>query len=168
MSTWLGPAFKSTVNNSYQLAQKYIDQTNKNLITDSKFIRNYVMAERLIDRDIIQRFDMTSVKELRKHPDFSVKSPFEEEIGHQVNPANCSSCQSKGGAPMACYPCDNFRPLETANHQQYLDKAERKLALNSQSGHPATVNRLQTIIIYIRATISVCNEINTLKLRGLD
>ncbi|MEZ8804659.1 hypothetical protein [Vibrio atlanticus] len=118
--------------------------------------------------NIIQRFDMTSVKELRKHPDFSVKSPFEEEIGHQVNPANCSSCQSKGGAPMACYPCDNFRPLETANHQQYLDKAERKLALNSQSGHPATVNRLQTVIIYIRATISVCNEINTLKLRGLD
>ena len=61
MSTWLGPAFKSTVNNSYQLAQKYIDQTEKNLIKDSKFIRNYVMAERLIDRDIIQRFDIISV-----------------------------------------------------------------------------------------------------------
>jgi len=61
MSTWLGPAFKSTVNNSYQLAQKYIDQTEKNLITDSKFIRNYVVAERLIDRDIIQRFDIISV-----------------------------------------------------------------------------------------------------------
>jgi two-component system nitrogen regulation sensor histidine kinase NtrY len=61
MSTWLGPAFKSTVNNSYQLAQKYIDQTEENLITDSKFIRNYVMAERLIDRDIIQRFDIISV-----------------------------------------------------------------------------------------------------------
>jgi len=61
MSTWLGPAFKSTVNNSYQLAKKYIDQTEKNLITDSKFIRNYVMAERLIDRDIIQRFDIISV-----------------------------------------------------------------------------------------------------------
>ena len=61
MSTWLGPAFKSTVNNSYQLAQRYIDQTEKNLITDSKFIRNYVLAERLIDRDIIQRFDIMSV-----------------------------------------------------------------------------------------------------------
>ena len=61
MSTWLGPAFKSTVNNSYQLAQKYIDQTEKNLITDSKFIRNYVISERLIDRDIIQRFDIISV-----------------------------------------------------------------------------------------------------------
>ena len=61
VSTWLGPAFKSTVNNSYQLAQKYIDQTERDLITDSKFIRNYVLAERLIDRDIIQRFDITTV-----------------------------------------------------------------------------------------------------------
>ena len=66
MSTWLGPAFKSTVNNSYQLAQKYIDQTEKNLITDSKFIRNYVLAERLIDRDIIQRFDIMSVYNVTK------------------------------------------------------------------------------------------------------
>ena len=61
VSTWLGPAFKSTVNNSYQLAQKYIDQTEKDLITDSKFIRNYVLAERLIDRDIIQRFNISTV-----------------------------------------------------------------------------------------------------------
>ena len=61
LSTWLGPAFKSTVNNSYQLAKKYIDQTEKNLITDSKFIRSYVLAKRLIDRDIIQRFDISTV-----------------------------------------------------------------------------------------------------------
>jgi len=70
MSTWLGPAFKSTVNNSYQLAQKYIDQTEKNLITDSKFIRNYVIAERLIDRDIIQRFDIISVYNFSKDQKF--------------------------------------------------------------------------------------------------
>ena len=61
VSTWLGPAFKSTVNNSYQLAQKYINQTERDLITDSKFIRNYVLAERLIDRDIIQRFNIITV-----------------------------------------------------------------------------------------------------------
>ncbi len=61
VSTWLGPAFKSTVNNSYQLAQKYINQTERDLIIDSKFIRNYVLAERLIDRDIIQRFNITTV-----------------------------------------------------------------------------------------------------------
>ena len=61
LSTWLGPAFKSTVNNSYQLAQKYIDQTERDLITDSKFIRNYVLAKRLIDRDIIQRFNISTL-----------------------------------------------------------------------------------------------------------
>ena len=61
LSTWLGPAFKSTVNNSYQLAQKYINQTERNLIADSKFIRNYVLAKRLIDRDIIQRFNISTL-----------------------------------------------------------------------------------------------------------
>ncbi len=61
LSTWLGPAFKSTVNNSYQLAQKYINQTERDLITDSRFIRNYVLAKRLIDRDIIQRFNISTL-----------------------------------------------------------------------------------------------------------
>ena len=70
VSTWLGPAFKSTVNNSYQLAQKYIDQTENDLITDSKFIRNYVLAERLIDRDIIQRFNITTVYNYNKGNQF--------------------------------------------------------------------------------------------------
>ncbi|UYM14601.1 hypothetical protein [Endozoicomonas euniceicola] len=107
---------------------------------------------------IIKKFDTTSVKELKKDNAFCVKSPFDEEMGYKLNPDNCSSCKSKGGAPMGCYPCDNFRPLETANHQQYLDKAERKLELNSQSGHPATVKKLNKIINYIKATIAICNE----------
>ncbi len=107
---------------------------------------------------IIKRFDSISVKELQTHDDFIVKSMFDEEIGHKINPANCSSCHSKGGAPMACYPCDNFRPLETANHHQYLDKAERKLAINSQSAHPATLIRLKKIILYIKATLTICEE----------
>ncbi|MFK0570734.1 hypothetical protein [Endozoicomonas sp.] len=115
---------------------------------------------------IIKRFDTTSVKELQKDKAFCIKSPFDEEMGYKLNPDNCSSCKSKGGAPMGCYPCDNFRPLETANHQQYLDKAERKLEINSQSGHPATVKKLNKIIIYIKATIALCNERKTLKLGG--
>lgn len=112
---------------------------------------------------VIQRFDSVSSKELQQHPDFVVKSPFDEEMGHKLNPANCASCQSKGAAPMGCYPCDNFRPLETANHQPYLDKAERKLAISSQSGHLATLKRLQTIITYIRVTIALCEERKNLK-----
>ncbi|TVU73116.1 hypothetical protein FQP87_16075 [Vibrio tasmaniensis] len=115
---------------------------------------------------IIKRFDTISVKDLQKNQEFRVTSPFDEEIGHKLNPENCSSCKSKGGAPMGCYPCDNFRPLETANHQQYLDKAQRKLEINSQSGHPSTVARLKKIILYIKVTIALCEERKTVKLGG--
>lgn len=130
---------------------------------DLKAPERVKIDEAFAGNTVIQRFDSISSKELQQHPDFVVKSPFDEEMGHKLNPANCASCDSKGAAPMGCYPCDNFRPLETANHQPYLDKAERKLAINSQSGHPATVKRLQTIILYIRVTIELCNERNTLK-----
>ncbi|MEZ9069592.1 hypothetical protein [Vibrio atlanticus] len=107
---------------------------------------------------IIQRFDSVSISELKDKSEFNINNEFDEEIGHKLNPENCSSCESKGGAPMACYPCSNFRPLETANHQQYLDKAKRKLKINRQSGHPATTRMLTKIILYITATIIECNE----------
>ena len=115
---------------------------------------------------IIQRFDSLSVKELQMHDDFKVKSMFDEEIGYKLNPANCSSCQGKGGAPLMCYPCDNFRPLETANHQQYLDIAERKLATNTQSGHPASAQRIKKVILYIKMTMILCEERKTAKIGG--
>ena len=70
VSTWLGPAFKSTVDNSYQLAKKYIDQTEQDLITDSKFIKNYVLAKKLIDRNILQRFDISTVYNLVNNETF--------------------------------------------------------------------------------------------------
>jgi hypothetical protein len=133
---------------------------------DLKAPERVKIDEAFAGNSVIQRFDSTSSEELQQHPDFKIKSPFDEEMGHKLNPANCSSCQSKGAAPMGCYPCDNFRPLETANHQQYLDKAERKLATNSQSGHPATVKRLQTIILYTRVTIALCEERKTIKVGG--
>ncbi|MCG6199904.1 hypothetical protein [Psychromonas antarctica] len=118
------------------------------------------------DNHIIKRFDTASVQELQKDKAFYVKSQFDEEVGYKLTPENCSSCKSKGGAPMGCYPCDNFRPIETANHQQYLNKAQRKLEINSQSAHPSTVKRLKKIIIYIKATIALCEERKTLKLGG--
>jgi len=133
---------------------------------DLKAPERVKIDEAFAGNSVIQRFDSTSSEKLQQHPDFKIKSSFDEEMGHKLNPANCSSCQSKGGAPMGCYPCDNFRPLETANHQQYLDKAERKLAINSQSGHPATVKRLQAIILYIRVTIALCEEQKTIKIGG--
>ncbi len=116
---------------------------------------------------IIKLFDSIAVSELQKKPGFIVKNEFDEEIGHKLNPHNCSSCQSRGGAPMSCYPCNNFRPLETANHQQYLEKAEYKLKKNSQSGHQATTDKLKKIITFIKATIDECNKRKTVKLENL-
>ena len=61
VSTWLGPAFKSTVNNSYLIANKFIKEREDNLITDTNFIKNYILAQRDIDPSIIERFDMETV-----------------------------------------------------------------------------------------------------------
>ena len=61
VSTWLGPAFKSTVNNSYLIANKFIKEREDNLITDTNFIKNYILAQRVIDPIIIERFDMETV-----------------------------------------------------------------------------------------------------------
>lgn len=116
--------------------------------------------------EIVKRFDSISVTDLKKRPEFSVKDEFEEEMGFKLNPANCSTCDSKGGAPMACYPCHNFRPHEKANHQKYLDKAEAKLQKNITKGHPATTKKLKNIILYIKVTIAECNERATVKLAG--
>lgn len=162
LAAWMGlsPAQVAAITGvSVHAIQSYLDlKAPERVKIDQAFAGN----------SVIQRFDSISAKELQQHPDFVVKSPFDEEMGHKLNPANCASCQSKGAAPMGCYPCDNFRPLETANHQPYLDKAERKLAINSQSGHPATVKRLQTIVLYIRVTIALCEERKTLKLRSAE
>ena len=94
VSTWLGPAFKSTVNNSYQLAQKYINQTERDLITDSKFIRNYVLAERLIDRDIIQRFNITTVYSYNNGNQF-IEHISDEKIFLSDNNLNDASAKSE-------------------------------------------------------------------------
>lgn len=157
LAVWMGlsPAQVAAITGvTVDAIQSYLDlKAPERVKIDQAFAGN----------SVIQRFDSISSKELQQHPDFVVKSPFDEEMGHKLNPANCASCQSKGAAPMGCYPCENFRPLETANHQPYLDKAERKLAINSQSAHPATVKRLQTIITYIRVTIALCEERKNLK-----
>lgn len=134
---------------------------------DLKAPERVKINEAYAGNSVIQRFDSISAKQLQQYTDFKVKSPFDEEIGHKLDPTNCTSCQSKGAAPMGCYPCDNFRPLETANHQQYLEKAERKLAINCQSGHPSTVKRLKTIILYIRVTIALCEARKDSKVRAL-
>ena len=57
LSTWLGPAFK--YQSIIHIISSNILIQQEDLIVDSKFIRNYVLAERLIV-DIIERFDIAS------------------------------------------------------------------------------------------------------------
>ena len=79
VSTWLGPAFKSTVNNSYLIANKFIKETEDNLITDTNFIKNYILAQRDIDPSIIERFDMETVY-LKTNESFKIIYSSESKI----------------------------------------------------------------------------------------
>ena len=79
VSTWLGPAFKSTVNNSYLIANKFIKEREDNLITDTNFIKNYILAQRVIDPIIIERFDMETVY-LKTNKTFKIIYSSESKI----------------------------------------------------------------------------------------
>ena len=118
------------------------------------------------EKDVLRKFGHMSVKSLQKLDGFVVHNEFDEEIGIQANPANCASCASKMGMPLGCYPCDNFTAFDEANHQQYFEKALRKYEVNELDGNPAVLKKLKKIILYIQATIKICEE-RKLAARGL-
>ena len=70
------------------------------------------------------------------------------------------------GMPLGCYPCDNFTAFDEANHQQYLDKALKKYEVNKLENNPVVLKKLKKIILYIQATIKICEE-RKLAARGL-
>ncbi|HDY7974065.1 TPA: hypothetical protein RQK67_004139 [Vibrio vulnificus] len=110
------------------------------------------------EKDVLLKFGKMSVKELQNRYNYVVRNEFDEEIGIHINPENCASCASKLGAPLGCYPCDNFTAIEEANHQQYLDKALIKYEVNKQDGNKVTLKKIRKIILYIQATIKICEE----------
>ena len=118
------------------------------------------------EKDVLRKFGNMSVKNLQKQSGFVVRNEFDEEIGIRANPANCTSCSSKMGMPLGCYPCDNFTAFDEANHQQYLDKALRKYEVNKLENNPVVLKKLKKIILYIQATIKICEE-RKLAARGL-
>ena len=149
LSTWLGPAFKSSVNNSYQLAQKYIDQTERDLITDSKFIRNYVLAERLIDRDIIERFDIATVYNVIRETPFI--EYFTEENNYELSSDNLERTKavSKDDITIFFYDQQLFSKINLSN--------ERYLIL-LKSIDLETLNYYQNIINSYNAINSIDND----------
>ena len=149
LSTWLGPAFKSSVNNSYQLAQKDIDQTERNLITDSKFIRNYVLAERLIDRDIIERFDIATVYNVIRETPFI--EYFTEENNYELSSENLERTKAvtKDDITIFFYDQQLFSKINLSN--------ERYLIL-LKSIDLETLNYYQNIINSYNAINSIDND----------
>ena len=125
---------------------------------DLDFNARLDIDQALATKEVYTKFGTIPVTDLLKKAGYSVRNEYDEEIGIVNNPHDCTTCKLKLGAPLGCYPCDNFRPHEDADHNFYLEKAERKYQLNSSQGDQATVNKLRIIILYIRATIDICNQ----------
>lgn len=110
-------------------------------------------------------FGRISVTELQSQPGYAAKNEYEQVIGLLDAPQDCASCPSRGGKPLACYPCQNFKPFVDADHHAQLDKAERRLALQSQAGAgEGSLKPLRTIVAYIHATIIACEQHRALSL----
>ena len=108
---------------------------------------------------VIKQFGMVSAAELSKSEQFKVTNEFGEEQGVLHKASDCSTCASKLGRPLGCYGCDNFRPHIEGNHRENLEKAQKKLSFNQDGGSsPITIRKLERSIIYIQATIFMCNE----------
>lgn len=110
-------------------------------------------------------FGRISVTELQSQPGYAAQNEYEQVIGLLDAPQDCASCPSRGGKPLACYPCQNFKPFVDADHHAQLDKAERRLALQSQAGAgEGSLKPLRTIVAYIHATILACEQHRALSL----
>ncbi|RPH16497.1 MAG: hypothetical protein CBB67_015130 [Alteromonadaceae bacterium TMED7] len=114
------------------------------------------------EQKIYKQFDSIGVADLQQNNNFRVLNEFEEEQGVITKPQDCSSCKAATGKPMGCYGCSGFRPFLEADHRANLVKAERKLALN-ESATPNVLKPLIRAITYIKATITVCDELLCLK-----
>ena len=113
----------------------------------------------LAQQKVFQQFSKISVANLQQQEGFKVLNEFDEEQGIINKKEDCTTCEAKLGVPLGCYGCNNFRPHVDADHRANLRKAERKLAFNQQSGHSMTLERISRAILYIRATIAICDDI---------
>ncbi|NAW98555.1 hypothetical protein [Vibrio sp. V23_P3S9T160] len=136
---------------------------------DLSFDARLDIDEKMAKNQILNRFGQVSVQDIQRQEGFVVKDEFDTEIGILNNHISCTSCKSKLGAPLGCYPCDNFRPHQEADHQRYLEKAIHKYEINkAMDADKATLKRLRTIILYIQATIETCEELNIAEKGVLD
>ncbi|ENZ0172908.1 hypothetical protein ACF958_001671 [Providencia rettgeri] len=96
----------------------------------------------------------------RDEADAQVTSDGVDEIGA------CNHCQQQCknkelSAPFACYPCDLFRPIASANHSQVLNEAVQHYQREVKRGARSFQLRgWSRIIRYIQLTIVACHKFN--------
>jgi hypothetical protein len=144
-----GPALANITGVTEKAIKPYIELN---------FEARLLIDQALANHQVLSNFASQSVSELQKQDGFIVLSEYDEELGVQKNPSSCSGCQSRLGAPMGCYGCDNFHPDLHANHEQILDKATAKYEVNLAASNAGMLRKLSKCILYIQATINVCND----------
>lgn len=115
--------------------------------------------EALATNHIINQFSRLSVDELNADKSFHVVDEFENEQGLIQDTKSCTTCSAKLAIPIGCYGCRNFKPFIEADHRTNLEKAERKLKLNQANSSAVTIRKLEICILYIKATISTCDDL---------
>jgi hypothetical protein len=144
-----GPALANITGVTEKAIKPYIELN---------FEARLLIDQALADHQVLSNFASQSVSELQKQDGFIVLSEYDEELGVQKNTSSCSGCPSKIGAPMGCYGCNNFHPNLHANHQKELDKATAKYEVNLAASNSGMLRKLSKCILYIQATINVCND----------
>ena len=139
-------------NSPKAVTQTYIDLSNEQRANiDDKFIATEFL---------IQSFN-TSIRELKSEKEFVVSDEFNNELGQIKSHKKCSQCNdSRGGKPIACYGCENFSALITADHQGILEKAETLYKSRKHIGElPEALTRLKMQIRFIRITANICKQL---------
>ncbi|MBF4328655.1 hypothetical protein EAY16_25615 [Vibrio anguillarum] len=96
----------------------------------------------------------------RDQADDQVTSNGVDEIGA------CKHCQHQCkskelSAPFACYPCDLFRPIASADHSLVLNEAVQHYQREVKRGaRPFQLRGWSRVIRYIQLTIVACHKFN--------
>lgn len=81
----------------------------------------------------------------------------QKPLGESCNTNGCLSCSSE--RPLQCYGCENFRPLATADHEEMLVIAEKRMRYQINLGaEHAVLAPIKININNIKATIIACRD----------
>ncbi|MBY6017878.1 hypothetical protein KUW04_08820 [Halomonas denitrificans] len=124
---------------------------------DLSFDARLDIDQAFANNKVIQNFGLVSIEELQQQEGYKALDEFDREQGLILIKEKCRSCSSRLGIPLGCYGCSNFKPFIDGPHRENLMKAEAKLEANKVS-KCETVRSLKRSILYIQATILLCEE----------